>query len=103
MFVVPPSGGMSSLNSYRLKAELQTRFSENNHEETKKSSCSSWLFWPSEAVIQTELQHATAKKSTGDLAELGRSDRLSVRLIVKGPGRMIEDVRGVHAKHQFVP
>jgi hypothetical protein len=26
MFVVPPSGGMSSMNSYRLKAELQTRF-----------------------------------------------------------------------------
>jgi hypothetical protein len=26
MFVVPPSGGMSSFNSYRLKAELQTLF-----------------------------------------------------------------------------
>src|SRR5262249_44807269 len=54
---------------------------------------------PSEAVIQAKLQHATAEESAGDLAELGRSDRL----IAKGPGRMIEDVRVVHAKHHLVP
>src|SRR5262245_16513576 len=54
---------------------------------------------PSEAVIQAELQHATAEEGVGDLAELSRSDIL----IAKGPDRMIEDVRGVHAKHQFLP
>src|SRR5499433_1396495 len=53
---------------------------------------------PSEAVIQAELQHSTAEECAGDLAELSRSDIL----IAKGPDRMIEDVRCVHAKHQFV-
>ena len=55
--------------------------------------------YPSETVIQAELQHSTAKECACDLAELCRSNSL----IAKGPGRMIEDVRCVHAKHQFVP